>query len=152
MSWPTSRRGEFLPQLDGTIVTAALPSLRADLGVDVAATPWVLNAFFVAFGGLLPPAGRLGDVLGHRRVFLAGIGLVTVASLVAGLAPTFDVLVVGRVLQGAGAAIAGPTGLALLAVLFRGERQARAFGAALHRDRARRGLGQGPRRSAQVGR
>lgn len=119
---------EFLLQLDGTIVTVALPSLRADLGVDVAAASWVLNAFFVAFGGLLLPAGRLGDVLGHRRVFLAGIGLVTVASLVAGLAPAFEVLVAGRVLQGAGAAIAGPTGLALLAVLFQGERQARAFG------------------------
>ncbi|MFE2757664.1 MFS transporter [Actinosynnema sp. NPDC059335] len=119
---------EFLLQLDGTIVTVALPSLRADLGVDVAAASWVLNAFFVAFGGLLLPAGRLGDVLGHRRVFLAGIGLVTVASLVAGLAPAFEVLIAGRVLQGAGAAIAGPAGLALLAALFRGERQARAFG------------------------
>lgn len=119
---------EFLLQLDGTIVNVALPSLRADLGVDVAAASWVLNAFFVAFGGLLLLAGRLGDVLGHRKVFLAGIGLVTVASLVAGLAPTFEVLVAGRVLQGAGAAIAGPTGLALLAVLFQGERQARAFG------------------------
>ncbi|MEV8441622.1 MFS transporter [Actinosynnema sp. NPDC051121] len=119
---------EFLLQLDGTIVNVALPSLRADLGVDVAAASWVLNAFFVAFGGLLLLAGRLGDVLGHRKVFLAGIGLVTVASLVAGLAPTFEVLLVGRVLQGAGAAIAGPTGLALLAILFQGERQAKAFG------------------------
>jgi EmrB/QacA subfamily drug resistance transporter len=119
---------EFLLQLDGTIVNVALPSLRADLGVDVAAASWVLNAFFVAFGGLLLLAGRLGDVLGHRKVFLAGIGLVTVASLIAGLAPTFEVLVAGRVLQGAGAAIAGPTGLALLAILFQGERQAKAFG------------------------
>ncbi|QFZ19201.1 MFS transporter [Saccharothrix syringae] len=119
---------EFLLQLDGTIINVALPSLRADLGVDVAAASWVLNAFFVAFGGLLLLAGRLGDVLGHRRVFLAGIGLVTIASLVAGLAPSFEVLVVGRVLQGAGAAIAGPTGLALLAILFQGERQAKAFG------------------------
>ena len=57
MSWQTARRGEFRLQLDGTIVTAALPSLRADLGVDVAAASWVLNAFFVAFGGLPQPAG-----------------------------------------------------------------------------------------------
>ncbi|GAA3845104.1 MFS transporter [Saccharothrix violaceirubra] len=119
---------EFLLQLDGTVVNVALPALRADLGVDVAAATWVLNAFFLAFGGLLLPAGRLGDVLGHRRVFLLGIGLLTVASLAAGLAPTFEVLIVGRVAQGAGAAIAGPTGLALLAILFTGERQARAFG------------------------
>ncbi|WP_285785872.1 MFS transporter [Microbispora sp. NBRC 16548] len=88
----------------------------------------VSNGFLLAFGGLLLFAGRLGDALGHRRVFLAGLGLIVVASLVAGLAPNAAVLLVGRVLQGAGAAIAGPTGLALLAIVFRGERQQRAFG------------------------
>jgi EmrB/QacA subfamily drug resistance transporter len=119
---------EFLLQLDGTIVNVALPSLRADLHVGVAAASWVLNGFFLAFGGLLLLAGRLGDVLGHRRVFIAGIALVTVASLIAGLAPNFQVLLAGRILQGAGAAIAGPTGLALLTILFDGERQQKAFG------------------------
>ncbi len=119
---------EFLLQLDGTIMTVALPSLRADLQVDITTSSWVLNGFFLAFGGLLLLAGRLGDVLGHRKVFLGGIALITVASLLAGLAPNFEVLVVGRVLQGAGAGIAGPTGLALLAILFEGERQAKAFG------------------------
>ncbi|MBE3014076.1 MFS transporter [Microbispora sp. NEAU-D428] len=119
---------EFMLQLDGTIVNVALPTLQSDLHLSVAGGSWVPNGFFLAFGGLLLFAGRLGDVLGHRRVFLSGIGLVVVASLVAGLAPNVEVLLAGRVLQGAGAAIAGPTGLALLAIVFEGERQQRAFG------------------------
>ncbi|TQS28207.1 MFS transporter [Microbispora sp. KK1-11] len=119
---------EFMLQLDGTIVNVALPALQSDLGLSVAGGSWVPNGFLLAFGGLLLFAGRLGDALGHRRVFLAGIGLIVVASLVAGLAPNAEVLLAGRVLQGAGAAIAGPTGLALLAIVFRGERQQRAFG------------------------
>ncbi|GAB3142602.1 MFS transporter [Microbispora hainanensis] len=119
---------EFMLQLDGTIVNVALPALQSDLDLSVAGGSWVPNGFFLAFGGLLLFAGRLGDVLGHRRVFLSGVGLVVVASLVAGLAPNVEVLLAGRVLQGAGAAIAGPTGLALLAIVFEGERQQRAFG------------------------
>ncbi|MEV4096361.1 MFS transporter [Streptosporangium saharense] len=119
---------EFMLQLDGTIVNVALPALQSDLHLSVTGGSWVPNGFLLAFGGLLLFAGRLGDALGHRRVFLAGIGLVVVASLVAGLAPNLEVLLVGRVLQGAGAAIAGPTGLALLAIVFQGERQQRAFG------------------------
>ncbi|RGA01444.1 MFS transporter [Microbispora triticiradicis] len=119
---------EFMLQLDGTIVNVALPTLQSDLHLTVAGGSWVPNGFFLAFGGLLLFAGRLGDVLGHRRVFLAGIGLVVVASLIAGLAPNLEVLLAGRILQGAGAAICGPTGLALLAIVFQGERQQRAFG------------------------
>ncbi|PPK71425.1 MFS transporter [Actinokineospora auranticolor] len=119
---------EFLLQLDGTIVTVALPDLQDHLGVGVVAASWVPNAFLLAFGGLLLFSGRLGDTIGHRRVFLVGIGLITVASLVAGLAPNLPVLLVGRALQGAGAALAGPAGLALLTTVFEGERQAKAFG------------------------
>ncbi|MFJ9055576.1 MFS transporter [Streptomyces sp. NPDC102409] len=119
---------EFMLQLDGTIVNVALPTLQEDLGVSVTGGSWVPNAFLLAFGGLLLLAGRLGDVLGHRKVFLGGIGLVVIASLVAGLAPDLEVLLVGRVLQGAGAAVAGPTGLALLTLAFEGERRRRAFG------------------------
>lgn len=111
---------EFMLQLDGTIVNVALPTLQSDLHLSVAGGSWVPNGFFLAFGGLLLFAGRLGDVLGHRRVFLSGVGLVVVASLVAGLAPNVEVLLAGRILQGAGAAIAGPTGLALLAIVFEG--------------------------------
>lgn len=111
---------EFMLQLDGTIVNVALPTLQSDLGLSITGGSWVPNGFLLAFGGLLLLAGRLGDVLGHRRVFLAGIGLVVGASLLAGLAPNLEVLLLGRVLQGAGAAIAGPTGLALLAIVFEG--------------------------------
>ncbi|HWE91943.1 MAG TPA: MFS transporter [Pseudonocardiaceae bacterium] len=119
---------EFLLQLDGTIITVSLPNMQSHLGLGITAASWVVTGFFVAFGGLLLLAGRLGDVLGHRRVFLAGIGLITVASLIAGLAPNFPVLVAGRVLQGAGAGLAGPSGLALLTILFDDDRRQRAFG------------------------
>jgi EmrB/QacA subfamily drug resistance transporter len=119
---------EFMLQLDGTIVNVALPGIEKDLGLGVSGASWVLNGFLLAFGGLLLLAGRLGDVLGHRGVFLAGVGLVGAASLLSGLAPDFPVLLAGRVLQGSGAAIAGPAGLALLTTEFQGERQARAFG------------------------
>ncbi|GLW67174.1 MFS transporter [Actinomadura rubrobrunea] len=119
---------EFMLQLDGTIVNMALPALQSDLGLSAASGSWVPNAFLLAFGGLLPSAGRLGDVFGHRRVFVAGVALIVVASLIAGLAVNVEMLLVGRALQGAGSGIAGPTGLALLAIVFEGERQQRAFG------------------------
>jgi EmrB/QacA subfamily drug resistance transporter len=119
---------EFMLQIDGTIVNVAVPTIQDDLGMTVTASSWVLNGFFLAFGGLLLLSGRLGDVLGHRKVFLLGAGLVTLASLLAGLAPNVELLLIGRVLQGAGAALAGPTGLALLTMVFEGVRQQRAFG------------------------
>jgi EmrB/QacA subfamily drug resistance transporter len=119
---------EFLLQLDGTILNVALPDIQTSFGIGITAGSWVLNAFYLTFGGLLLLAGRLGDVLGHRKVFLSGIALVTVASLLAGLAPTVELLLLGRGLQGVGAALAGPTGLALLTVLFDGDRRQRAFG------------------------
>lgn len=119
---------EFMLQLDGTVVNVALPALQSDLGLSAASGSWVPNAFLLAFGGLLLLAGRLGDAFGHRRVFVGGLGLVVLASLLAGLAPDVEVLLAGRLLQGAGAALAGPNGLALLAVVFEGERRQRAFG------------------------
>ncbi|WP_218019836.1 MFS transporter [Rhodococcoides yunnanense] len=119
---------EFMLQLDGTIVNVALPELRADLGITEAGASWVLNAFLLAFGGFLLLGGRLGDALGHKTVFLAGASSIAAASLVAGLAPNFATLIIGRIGQGAGAALAGPAGLALLAALFQGARQQRAFG------------------------
>ncbi|MFE2915146.1 MFS transporter [Kitasatospora indigofera] len=119
---------EFMLQLDGTVVNVALPALQSDLGLSAAAGSWVPNAFLLAFGGLLLLAGRLGDAFGHRRVFVGGLGLVVLASLLAGLAPGVELLLAGRLLQGAGAALAGPNGLALLAMVFEGERRQRAFG------------------------
>ena len=105
---------EFMLQLDGTVVNVALPSLQSDLGLPVTAASWVPNGFLLAFGGLLLLAGRLGDVLGHRRVFLGGIALVVAASLVAGLAQNLETLILGRVLQGAGAALALPATLVMV--------------------------------------
>lgn len=119
---------EFMLQLDGTIVNVALPSLQSDLGLPVTAASWVPNGFLLAFGGLLLLAGRLGDVLGHRKVFLGGIALVVVASLIAGLAQNLETLLAGRVLQGAGAALAGPTGLALIPIVSPKDRLQRSFG------------------------
>jgi EmrB/QacA subfamily drug resistance transporter len=118
---------EFLLQLDGTVLNVAVPEIQQRFGVGITTGSWVLNAFYLVFGGFLLLAGRLGDVLGHRRVFLTGIGLLTAASLLAGLAPTLELLLLGRGMQGLGAALAGPTALALLTALFDGEHRARAF-------------------------
>lgn len=88
--------------LDGTVVNVALPALRGDLGFSEAGLAWVVNGFFVAFALLLLPAGRLGDLVGPRRVFLAGVALFTLASVACGLAWGPASLVAARVAQGAG--------------------------------------------------
>ncbi|AEH09389.1 MULTISPECIES: MFS transporter [Protofrankia] len=118
---------EFILQLDATIVAVALPNLQEDLGLSAGSLSWVVNGFLLAFGGLLLFGGRLGDVVGHRTTFIAGTSLLAAASLLAGLASNVGLLLTGRVLQGAGAALAGPAGLALLATTFTGARQQRAF-------------------------
>ena len=100
--------------LDATVVNVALPHIDADLGFGPASLSWVLNSYTLAFGGLLLLGGRLGDVLGRRRMFLVGVAAFTVASLVAGLATTPAVLVAARAAQGVGAAMAAPGVLALL--------------------------------------
>lgn len=114
--------------VDATIVNVALPSIRAGLGFSPAGLSWVVNAYTLAFGGLLLLGGRAGDVLGHRRVFVAGVCLFTVASLAGGLAMTPGWLLAARTGQGVGAALAGPGSLALVAVTFEeGPRRARAL-------------------------
>ncbi len=100
--------------LDMTVVNVALPDIRTGLGFTPSALSWVLNAYTLTFGGLLLLGGRLGDVFGRRRTFMSGLALFTLASLAGGLAPTADVLVGARALQGVGAAIAAPSVLALL--------------------------------------
>src|SRR6185436_20365579 len=90
--------------LDVTIVNVALPSIQHDLGFSQANLTWVVNAFLVTFGSLLLLAGRLGDLMGRRRVVLAGLVTFTVASLLCGLAETQAELIVARLLQGVGAA------------------------------------------------
>jgi EmrB/QacA subfamily drug resistance transporter len=100
--------------LDATVVNVALPRIDADLGFGPASLSWVLNAYALAFGGLLLLGGRLGDVRGRRRLFLVGLGVFTLASLLGGLAQSPTQLVLARAAQGVGAAMAAPSVLALL--------------------------------------
>ncbi|MEE2037591.1 MFS transporter [Nocardiopsis sp. CT-R113] len=120
---------QFMLVLDDTVVSVALPSIRDDLGFSAAGLAWVVNAYFLAFGGLLLLFGRVADLLGRRRVFLCGVALFGAASLACGLAQEPWQLVAGRFAQGAGAAMAGPAALSLITLLFPGpEERARALG------------------------
>jgi len=121
--------GELMIVLDTTIVNVALPSIQSDLGFSEAALVWVVNAYMLTFGGFLLLGGRLGDLFGHRRVFLLGIILFTLASLACGLAGTQAVLVAARAVQGLGGAVVSAVALSLIMNLFTepGER-ARAMG------------------------
>src|SRR5438045_5708091 len=104
--------------LDTTIVNVALPSIRSDLGFSQTSLAWVMNAYTLTYAGLLLLGGRLGDLFGHRRLFLTGIGLFTVSSLACGLATTQAMLVAARSVQGVGGAIASAVSLSLTMTLF----------------------------------
>ncbi|MHA7278462.1 MFS transporter [Arthrobacter sp. MDT2-2] len=104
--------------LDDSIANIALPSIQVELGITPASLPWVINAYILAFGGLLLFGGRVGDLFGRRRILQIGIGLFTLASLVAGIAPAGPVLVAARALQGLGAALTAPNALALITTTF----------------------------------
>jgi EmrB/QacA subfamily drug resistance transporter len=104
--------------LDATIVNVALPSIRDDLGFSETSLAWVVNAYLLTYGGFLLLGGRLGDLYGHRRLFLAGITLFTLASLVCGLSTTQGMLVAARTVQGLGGAVASAVSLSLMMTLF----------------------------------
>jgi EmrB/QacA subfamily drug resistance transporter len=104
--------------LDTTIVNVALPSIRADLGFSQTSLAWVVNAYTLTYAGLLLLGGRLGDLFGHRRLFLTGIGLFTVSSLACGLATSQAMLVSARAVQGVGGAVASAVSLSLTMTLF----------------------------------
>jgi EmrB/QacA subfamily drug resistance transporter len=110
--------GDLMIVLDVTIVGVALPSIRNDLGFSESELAWVVNAYLIVFGGFLLLGGRLGDLFGHRRLFLAGITLFTVASLACGLASSQEVLVGARAIQGLGGAIVSAVALSLMMMLF----------------------------------
>ena len=110
--------GTLMIVLDTTIVNVALPSIRADLGFSETSLAWVVNAYLLTFGGFLLLGGRLGDLFGHRRLFLSGITLFTLASLACGLAQSQGVLVTARAVQGVGGAIASAVGLSVMMTLF----------------------------------
>jgi len=110
--------GVLMIVLDTTIVTVALPSIRSDLGFTETSLVWVMNAYMLTFGGFLLLGGRLGDLYGHRKLFLAGIALFTLASLVCGLAGSQETLIVARAAQGIGGAIVDAIALSLILDLF----------------------------------
>jgi EmrB/QacA subfamily drug resistance transporter len=110
--------GDLLIVLDVSIVNVALPSIREDLGFSEASLAWVINAYTLTFGGFMLLAGRLGDLYGHRRIFLLGVGLFTAASLACGLATSSEILVGARAIQGVGGAIVAAVALSLIMTLF----------------------------------
>jgi EmrB/QacA subfamily drug resistance transporter len=109
---------QLMVVLDATIVNVALPSIQSALGFSGASLEWVINAYALTFGGLLLLGGRAGDILGRRRVFIAGIILFSLASLLGGFATTQAWLLAARALQGVGAAVVAPTALSLIATNF----------------------------------
>lgn len=118
---------QFVVMLDTSIVNVALPSIQADLGISPHGLGWVVNAYVVTFGGLLLLLGRVADLLGRRRMFVAGSLLFTAGTLLAATAVDAWVLVAGRVVQGAGAAALSPAAMSLLMVMFPGAARARAM-------------------------
>jgi EmrB/QacA subfamily drug resistance transporter len=121
--------GMLMIVLDMTIVNVALPSIQAHLGFSQSSLAWVVNAYLIAFAGLLLLAGRLGDLAGRRNVFLAGLGVFTVASLLCGLAVNQEMLVAARFAQGMGGALTSAVTLGMIVTMFSDPReQARAIG------------------------
>jgi EmrB/QacA subfamily drug resistance transporter len=110
--------GDLMIVLDVTIVGVALPSIREDLGFSETSLAWVVNAYLLTFGGFLLLGGRLGDLFGHRRLFLAGLVLFTLASAVCGLSTSQEMLIVARAVQGLGGAIVSAVALSLMMTLF----------------------------------
>ncbi|MDQ0993802.1 MFS transporter [Streptomyces sp. V3I7] len=110
--------GTLMTILDGNIVTVAMPAIQTDLGFSGPGLAWVVNAYLVPFGGLLLLAGRLGDLVGRKRMFTAGLAVFTAASVLAGLATSQTVLIAARAVQGAGGATASAVVLGMLVSLF----------------------------------
>ena len=121
--------GMLMIILDATIVNVALPSIQSDLGFSQSNLAWVVNAYLIAFGGLLLLAGRLGDLIGRRRIFLIGLGVFTFASLLCGVAQSQEILIGARLLQGIGGALTSAVILGMIVTMFPEPReQAKAIG------------------------
>jgi len=120
---------QFMVILDATVVNVALPSIQEDLGMDDAELQWVVNSYTLIFGGFLLLGGRAGDLLGRKKVFLAGIVVFTLASLLNGLATTSEWLILARGLQGLGGALIAPAALSIVTTTFaEGPERAKAMG------------------------
>ena len=120
---------QFMVILDATVVNVALPSIQEDLGLSEANLQWIVNAYTLVFGGFLLLGGRAGDLLGRKRLFLFGLVVFTVASLLNGLAVSSGMLIACRALQGLGAAFISPAALAIITTTFQeGAERAKALG------------------------
>ena len=120
---------QFMVVLDATVVNVALPSIQKDLGLSEANLQWIINAYTLVFGGFLLLGGRAGDLLGRKRLFLFGLVVFTVASLLNGLAASSGMLIGCRALQGLGAAFISPAALAIISTTFEeGAERAKALG------------------------
>jgi EmrB/QacA subfamily drug resistance transporter len=120
---------QFMVVLDATVVNVALPSIQKDLGLSEANLQWIVNAYTLVFGGFLLLGGRAGDLLGRKRLFLAGVVVFTVASLLNGLATSSGMLIGFRALQGLGAAFISPAALAIITTTFQeGKDRSKALG------------------------
>src|SRR5213593_404661 len=110
--------GQLMIVLDSTIVNVALPFMQRDLGFSQSSLTWVVNAYLIAYGSFLLVAGRLGDLIGRRKVFLAGVFLFTVASVGSGFATSADHLIAGRFLQGLGGSLSAGVIIAIIVTEF----------------------------------
>src|SRR3712207_5943120 len=110
--------GMLMIVLDVTVVNVALPSIQEDLGFSQSSLAWVVNAYLISFGGLLLLAGRLGDLLGRKRIFMVGLALFTVASLACGAAQSQGMLIAARFVQGVGGAMTSAVLLGMLVTMF----------------------------------
>src|SRR5919112_1002890 len=121
--------GMLMIVLDATVVNVALPAIQDDLGFTQSGLAWVVNAYLIAFGGLLLLAGRLGDLISRRKMFLVGLGVFTLASLLCGIAQSQELLVAARFVQGAGGAMTSAVILGMIVTMFPEPReQAKAIG------------------------
>src|SRR3954454_24119531 len=129
MALVTLCAGMLMIVLDGTVVNVALPSIQRDLGFSPSGLAWVVNAYLIAFGGLLLLAGRLGDLISRRGIFLAGLAVFTLASLACGAAQSQAMLVGARFVQGVGGAMTSAVVLGMIVTMFPDTReQAKAIG------------------------
>jgi MFS family permease len=118
----------FMIMLDNTVVNVALPSIQKDLGASLSSLEWTVNAYTLTFAVLLVTGGRLGDILGRRKMFLFGVVVFAVSSAAIGLAPDQGWLVAGRAIQGVGAAFMMPATLSIITVTFPAEERGKAIG------------------------
>ena len=120
--------GSSLTFIDGTVVNVALPALQADLQATITDVQWVVEAYALFLGALILVGGSLGDQFGRKRVFLLGVVFFTIASVACGIATSPGLLIVGRALQGIGAAFLVPGSLAIISATFDGAERGRAIG------------------------